>query len=112
MSDYIKTITESNFDTEVLGSDRPVLVDFWAEWCAPCRMITSTIEVLAKEYEGVATVAKVNVDENQSIMQRYGIKGIPTLILFKDGKEAERIVGAAGKEIISRLIERHSAVAA
>jgi thioredoxin 1 len=109
MSEYVKEVTDSSFEKEVLQADRPVLVDFWAPWCAPCRMIAPTVEALAKEYSESAGVVKVNVDDNPSISQRFGIKGIPTLILFKDGKEAERIVGAASKEAISRLIDRHAA---
>jgi thioredoxin 1 len=112
MSEFVKEVTDSNFEAEVLEADRPVLVDFWAPWCAPCRMIAPAVEALAQQYEGSATVTKMNVDENPAISQRFGIKGIPTLILFKDGREAERIVGAGSKEALARLIDRHSATKA
>jgi thioredoxin 1 len=108
MSEFVKEVTDSNFESEVLQAGRPVLVDFWAPWCAPCRMIAPTVEAIAQEYEGSATVTKLNVDENPSISQRFGIKGIPTMILFKDGREAERMVGAGSKEALSRLIDRHT----
>ncbi len=112
MSEFVSEATDANFENEVLNSDQPVLVDFWAPWCAPCRMIAPLVEAIAKEYSGSARVTKLNVDENPAISQRFGIKGIPTLILFKDGKEAERIVGAGSKEALSRLIDRHTAKAA
>jgi thioredoxin 1 len=111
MSEHVKEVSDSSFEKEVLQADRPVLVDFWAPWCAPCRMIAPAVEALASEHSENAYVVKVNVDENPSISQRFGIKGIPTLILFKDGKEAERMVGAGSKEAIARLIDRHSASA-
>jgi thioredoxin 1 len=88
-----------------------VLVDFWAEWCAPCRMLGPTIDAIAEQFADSAGVVKVNVDDNTSTAQRYGIKGIPTLILFSSGKEVERVVGATSKESISRMIEKHVAVA-
>jgi thioredoxin 1 len=108
MSEHVLEATDNNFAREVLEADVPVLVDFWAPWCAPCRMIAPTVETVARENVNVAKVVKVNVDDNPSTSQRFGIKGIPTLILFKDGKEAERIVGAASKEAIARLVEKHS----
>lgn len=107
MSEFVKEVSDSSFEADVLSSGRPVLVDFWAPWCAPCRMIAPTVEAIAQDFQGSADVVKLNVDNNQSISQRFGIKGIPTLILFKDGKEAERIVGAAGKEAITRLVEKY-----
>jgi thioredoxin 1 len=113
MSEFVKEVTDNSFEADVLSSGKPVLVDFWAPWCAPCRMIAPTVEAIAQDFQGSADVVKLNVDSNPSISQRFGIKGIPTLILFKDGKEAERIVGAAGKEAITRLVEKHvSAVTA
>jgi thioredoxin 1 len=111
MSKYVNEVSDSSFEKDVLQSDRPVLVDFWAEWCAPCRMIASTVEAIAEKYAEQARVVKLNVDDNPSVPQRYGIKGIPTLILFKNGKEAERVVGATSKEVIARMIEKHVAVA-
>ena len=110
MSERVMEISSDSFEREVLQADRPVLVDFWAEWCGPCRMIAPTVEAVAEKYAGSASVAKVNVDDNPSISQRYGIRGIPTLILFKGGKEAERIVGAISKEAISRMVEKHLSV--
>jgi len=107
MSEYVKEVTDTSFEQDVIGAGEPVLVDFWAEWCAPCRMIAPTVEAVAKEYEGRARVVKLNVDNSPQVAQRYGIKGIPTLILFRDGKEAERIVGAVGKDSLSRLVEKH-----
>ncbi len=111
MSEKVKYVSDSSFEKDVLQSDKPVLVDFWAEWCAPCRMLSPTIDAIAEQYGDNAGVVKVNVDENTSTAQRYGIKGIPTLILFSAGKEVERVVGATSKESISRMIEKHVTVA-
>src|SRR6185369_16087773 len=88
-------------------SGKPVLVDFWAPWCGPCRMLGPTVEAIAEQYSGSASVVKVNVDDNPATAEAYQIRGIPTLILFKEGKEVERMIGAAGKETISSLIEKH-----
>ena len=107
MSEHVNEVSDNNFEKDVLQSDKPVLVDFWAPWCAPCRMLTPTVEAVAEKYNGNAAVVKLNVDENPSVSQRYGIKGIPTLILFKNGKEEERVVGATSKEAISRMIDKH-----
>jgi len=112
MSELVIEVSDSSFEVDVLQSDRPVLVDFWAAWCAPCRMLAPTVDAVAEKYADNARVVKVNVDDNPSISQRYGIKGIPTLILFKGGKEEERVVGATSKEAISRMIEKHVAGAA
>jgi len=111
MSEKVKYVSDSSFEQDVLQSPKPVLVDFWAEWCAPCRMLSPTIDAIAEQYGDNAGVVKVNVDENTSTAQRYGIKGIPTLILFSAGKEVERVVGATSKESISRMIEKHVTVA-
>jgi thioredoxin 1 len=100
-------VSESNFESNVLKSSKPVLVDFGADWCGPCRAIGPTIEAIAEEYEGNADIYKMNVDDSYNIANQYGIKGIPTIILFKDGKEQERIVGAVPKAAISKLIDRH-----
>jgi thioredoxin len=108
MSEKVKYVTDSSFEKDVLQSAKPVLVDFWAEWCAPCRMIAPTIEAIADQYAETAQVVKVNVDDNSGTAQRYGIKGIPTLILFSAGKEVERVVGATSKDSISRMIEKHT----
>jgi thioredoxin 1 len=107
MSERVNEVKDSSFEKEVLQSNKPVLVDFWAEWCGPCRMMTPTIEALAEEYGERASVIKINVDESPATSQRYGIRGIPTLILFKDGREQERIVGATGRAAISRLLEKY-----
>jgi thioredoxin 1 len=109
MSEHVTEVSDSSFEKDVLQSGKPVLVDFWAAWCAPCRMLEPTVAAVAEAYAASARVVKVNVDENPSISQRYGIKGIPTLILFKGGKEEERVVGATSKESISRMIDKHIA---
>lgn len=106
MSEHIKEVNDGNFEQVVLQSETPVLVDFWAEWCGPCRTLAPTVEAVAKQYAGAARVFKLNVDDNPSITERYGIQGIPTLIVFKDGKEKERIIGASSKENISRMIDK------
>ena len=104
-SDKLKTLTDSNFDQETKSG--VVLVDFWAEWCGPCRRLAPAVEALAGEYDGRATVAKMNVDENPNVPGRFMIRGIPTLLLFKDGQLAETLVGLVPKEDIARLIEKH-----
>jgi thioredoxin 1 len=107
MSEHVTEVSDSSFEQDVLGAQQPVLVDFWAEWCAPCRMLAPTVEAVAEKYEGKARVVKVNVDFNPTVSQKYGIKGIPTLILFKGGKEEERIVGATSRDAIARIIDKH-----
>jgi thioredoxin 1 len=104
-SEKVKTFTDSNFDDETKTG--VVLVDFWAEWCGPCRRLAPTVDALASEYDGRATVAKLNVDENPNIPGRYAVRGIPTLLLFKEGALAETIVGLRPKDDIAKLIERH-----
>ncbi|MGB2601067.1 MAG: thioredoxin [Candidatus Omnitrophota bacterium] len=97
-------VNDTNFKEEVLDSDIPVLVDFWAEWCGPCRMIAPTLEEIAKEYEGRVKVCKLNVEEGQKTASEYGIMNIPTLIIFKGGEIAEKVVGVIPKgDIISKL---------
>jgi len=108
MSEHVTEVSDSSFETDVLKSDQPVLVDFWAAWCAPCRMLAPTVEAVAEKYAGNAKVVKLNVDDNPSVSQRYGIKGIPTLILFKNGHEEERVVGATSEAAISRMIDKHA----
>jgi thioredoxin 1 len=110
MSEHVREVNDASFEKEVLESGKPVLVDFWAPWCGPCRMIAPLVDAVADEYKESAVVVKVNVDDNPSISQRYGIKGIPTLILFRSGKEEERVVGATSKDALSRLVGKHVAL--
>jgi thioredoxin 1 len=112
MSEYIKEITDNNFETEVLQSEKLTLVDFWAEWCGPCVALAPTVEEIAKQYAGNLNVAKLNVDNSPNTPPRYGIRGIPTLILFKGGQEVDRIVGLVGKGAIETLIQKHASVSA
>jgi len=111
MSDKVREVSDSSFEQEVLQSEKPVLVDFWAAWCAPCRMLAPTVEAVAEQYADRASVVKLNVDHNPATPGAYRIKGIPTLILFRDGNEVARVVGATSKESISRLIEKYSSFA-
>ncbi len=96
--------TDSNFEEEVLKSDTPVLVDFWAEWCGPCRMIGPIVEELASEYDGKIKIGKMNVDNNPAIPMKYGIRSIPTLLVFKGGEAVDKVVGAVPKtSLVSKL---------
>ena len=97
MSEHIKTVSDDSFDADVLKSSQPVLVDYWAAWCGPCKQIAPMLEEVAAEYAVKVTVAKLNVDENQQTASEFGIRGIPTLMLFKDGKVAATKVGALSK---------------
>ncbi len=108
MSETLQSVTDGNFEAEVLAASKtqPVLVDFWAEWCRPCHMLAPTVEQLATEYAGKLKVVKMNVDENSNATFRYNIRGIPTLLLFKDGEVADQIVGAVPKEQIQRVLGR------
>lgn len=107
MNDKIVHLTEANFEAEVLLSKEPVLVDFWAVWCAPCRMIAPAVEALASEYQGRAKVAKLDVDASPSLAAEYGIQSIPTLLVFKEGKVVEVRIGAASKAELARLLDAH-----
>jgi len=107
MSEYIEEVNDGNFEQLVLESNRPVLVDFWAQWCGPCRMLAPIVESLAKQYAGAAQVVKLNVDDNPSAVQRYRIQAIPTLVLFQNGEEKDRMIGVTTKEAIARTIDAH-----
>lgn len=98
------TITDANFE-EVINSGKPVLVDFWAEWCGPCRMIAPVVEEMAGEYEGRAVIGKLDVDANPGVSVKYGIRSIPTLLVFKDGQLVDKQVGAVGKPVLTQKLE-------
>jgi thioredoxin 1 len=106
----IVTLTEANFQEEVLESPTPVLVDFWAEWCGPCKMIAPILDDLASEYDGKVKVGKVNIDEFQSIATQYGIRAIPTLLIFKDGEVAEQVVGLRSKRDLKANLDKVAVV--
>ena len=104
-SDLIKHISDATFEKEVIQSSAPVLVDYWAEWCGPCKMIAPILDEVAKEYEGRIKVAKLNIDENQNTPPKYGIRGIPTLMLFKNGNVEATKVGALSKSQLTAFID-------
>jgi len=99
-------ITDSNFDEVVLKSDKPVLVDFWAEWCGPCRMVGPVVDELSKEYEGQAVIGKVNVDSNPNISLKYGIRNIPALLFFKNGEIVDKQIGAVPKSVLEEKLKK------
>jgi len=107
MSEHIQYVSDATFEAEVLQSPLPVLVDYWAEWCGPCRMIAPILEEIAKEYAGRLNIAKLNVDENQQTPQKFGIRGIPTLMLFKNGNIEATKVGALSKSQLTAFIDSH-----
>ncbi|MDF2987610.1 MAG: thioredoxin [Eubacterium sp.] len=107
MSGKIIDITNDTFQESVLNADKPVIVDFWASWCGPCRMVAPIMEELSDDYEGKIQVAKVNVDDQGELAAQFRIMSIPTVLIFKDGQIAEKIVGARGKSEFSELIEKH-----
>ena len=106
MSDLITHVSDAAFEQEVLKSETPVLLDFWAEWCGPCKSIGPMLEELAAEYAGKLRVVKVNIDENQQTPRAYGVRGIPTLMVIKDGKVEATQIGAVGKHQLSQMIDK------
>lgn len=105
MNDKVKAVTDASFDADVINASQPVLVDFWAEWCGPCKALSPILDEIANEYDGRVTVAKVNVDENVQTPPKYGIRGIPTMLLFKDGAVEATKVGALSKAELSAFID-------
>ncbi len=106
-SSLIKNISDASFEADVLKADKPVLLDFWAEWCGPCKMVGPILDALALSYQGRLTISKMNVDENRVIPAKFGIRGIPTLMLFKDGELAATKVGAMNQTQLSAFIDQH-----
>ena len=106
-SELIKHITDASFDADVMKSDKPVLVDYWAEWCGPCKMIAPILDEVSRDYEGRVQIAKMNVDENREVPAKFGIRGIPTLMLFKGGELAATKVGAMSKAQMAAFLDAH-----
>lgn len=107
MSENVLTLTNDNFEREVLQSDKPVLVDFWAAWCGPCRMVAPVVDQIAAEYAGKVKVGKINVDEQSELSNKYRIMSIPTLMVFKNGAIAESVMGARSKESLASMLDKH-----
>ncbi len=106
-AEHVQTFTDGNFNDSVLKSAPPVLVDFWAEWCGPCKRLGPTVDALAAEYAGKITVGKMNIDENPKVPETYQIRGIPTILIFKGGQVVESVVGLAQKEDLKRVLDKH-----
>ncbi len=107
MSKNIVTLTNANFDEEIKKPGTPILVDFWAEWCGPCRMVAPVLEKLSEEYAGKARIGKVNVDEQSSLASKFGVQSIPTLLIFKNGKVVEQFIGATTHDVLAKLVDKH-----
>ncbi len=107
MSKNIKIVNQNNFENEVLKADKPVLVDFWAAWCGPCRMVAPVIDKLADEYEGKLDIAKVNVDENPELAGRYDIMSIPSVFLFNNGSKVDGVIGARPKQVFDDMLKKY-----
>jgi thioredoxin 1 len=103
----MEILKQDNFEEKVLNSELPVLIDFWAEWCGPCRMVAPVVEQLAKNYEGKAVIGKVNVDEERALAQKYRVFSIPTLFIFKDGQVVDQLVGARPYDDIAKVLDKH-----
>ena len=106
MSEFTIDVNEENFDSVVMNSDKPVLVDFWAEWCGPCKMLTPTIEALAEEYKDTSSIVKINVDDSPAIATKYGIRSIPSILLFNNGDVVEQRVGAVSKDELASMLDK------
>ena len=106
MSEFTIDVNEENFDSVVMDSDKPVLVDFWAEWCGPCKMLTPTIEALAEEYKDTSSIVKINVDDSPAIATKYGIRSIPSILLFNNGDVVEQRVGAVSKDELAGMLDK------
>lgn len=107
MSDNIVAVTDDSFETEVMNAELPVLVDFWAEWCGPCKMIAPVLDEIAQNYKGRLKVAKINIDDNSASPQKFGVRGIPTLMLFKNGELESTKVGAISKSQLTAFLDSH-----
>jgi thioredoxin len=107
MSQNIVTLTNANFESEVKKAGTPILVDFWAEWCGPCRMVAPVLEQIADELVGKVRIGKVNVDEENGLAGRYGIQSIPTLLLFKDGRVVDQFIGATSRDVLVKMLQKH-----
>jgi thioredoxin 1 len=106
-NEFVQTFTDGNFDDTVLKSGAPVLVDFWAEWCGPCKRIAPTIDALATEYAGKVTIGKIDIDSNPKVPERYQVRSIPTLLVFKGGQVVESVIGLTQKDDLKRVIDKH-----
>jgi len=106
MSEFTIDVNDENFESVVMNSDKPVLVDFWAEWCGPCKMLTPTIEALAEEYKDTSSIVKINVDDSPAIATKYGIRSIPSILLFNNGDVVEQRVGAVSKDELASMLDK------